>query len=96
MLTQLVYLKVNPKELEKFLTEVQAISRESKKEPGVRQFDILQEVDAPEHFILYEVYENPEALESHRLSAHFKRWQEVGVPLLSEPRKRVLYKTISK
>jgi (4S)-4-hydroxy-5-phosphonooxypentane-2,3-dione isomerase len=94
MLTQIVYLTVNKNKLEQFLIEVQANAQESVKEPGVRQFDVLQEVDAPEHFVLYEVYQNSEALEAHRRTDHFKQWQEVGVPLLSEPRKRVLYRPV--
>jgi (4S)-4-hydroxy-5-phosphonooxypentane-2,3-dione isomerase len=95
MITQIVYLSVNLSNRDIFIAEVLANARESVKELGVLRFDVLQQEDDPESFVLYEVYESPEALENHRQSVHFKRWQEVGVPLLSGPRRRVLYKTIS-
>jgi autoinducer 2-degrading protein len=94
MITQIVYLTVKARNFEAFLVEVQANARESLKEPGVLQFDVLQQKENPEHFVFYEVYDSQEALDAHRLTAHFKRWQEVGAPLLSGPRERVLYENL--
>jgi (4S)-4-hydroxy-5-phosphonooxypentane-2,3-dione isomerase len=95
MITQIVYLTVKENNLKAFLTEVQVNARESLKEPGVLRFDVLRGIDDPEQFVLYEVYESQEALAAHRLTAHFKRWQETGVPLLAGPRQRVLYEPIT-
>jgi autoinducer 2-degrading protein len=80
--------------MELFLAEVLANARESLKEPGVLRFDVLQQPDSPENFILYEMYDSPDSLEAHRKTTHFKRWQDVGVPLLAGPRERILYNPI--
>ena len=94
MLIQIVHLIVKPENLDTFLIEVCANARESLKEPGVRRFEVLQHSDYPDKFMLYEVYENSEALEAHRKTPQFKRWQDYGVPLLAVPRERVLYKPV--
>jgi autoinducer 2-degrading protein len=94
MLIQIVFLTVKPDNLDTFLVEACANARESLKEPGVLRFDVLQQSDFPDRFLLYEVYDGSEALEAHRQTAHFKRWQDVGVPLLAGSRERVLYKPI--
>lgn len=94
MITQIVYLTVDSENRDDFLVEIRANAQESLKEKGVLQFDILQKDDEPGSFVLYEVYESPEALEAHRNSSHFKRWLEFGVPLLSSPREKILYKKI--
>jgi (4S)-4-hydroxy-5-phosphonooxypentane-2,3-dione isomerase len=91
MVIQIVNLNVKLTNLDTFLVEVCANARESLKESGVIRFDVLQQYDLPERFLLYEVYDCPESLEAHRQTAHFKRWLEVGVPLLADPREKVLY-----
>lgn len=95
MIAQIVYLTVSPENRDALLYEIRANARESRKENGVMQFDILQQDEKPGSFVLYEVYESSEALEAHRNSAHFKRWQEFGVPLLSGPREKALYQKIT-
>lgn len=41
-------------------------------EPGSQRFDVLQEDDNPQHFLLYEVYRDRAAREAHRETPHFK------------------------
>ncbi len=93
MIVQVVYLEVKEEALSFFLQEARANAAESKKEAGVIQFDLLQQLDAPTKFMLYEAYQNEAALEAHRNTAHFKRWLDVGVPLLTK-REKVLYQLI--
>jgi autoinducer 2-degrading protein len=94
MIVQVVYLEVKPEALNEFIGEASANAEESRKEAGVIQFDLLQQQDSPTRFMLYEVYRDEAALEAHRHTAHFKRWTEVGVPLLAKPRERMLYRLI--
>lgn len=95
LITQIVYLAVNENNLEAFLAEIQANARESLKESGVQRFDILRETESRVRFVLYEVYDNQEALESHRLTQHLNRCLEYGVPLLAGPREKGLYENIN-
>jgi autoinducer 2-degrading protein len=93
MIVQVVYLEVKDGELDAFLKVASANIAESKKEEGVAQFDLLQQADAPNQFMLYEVYKDESALEAHRKTAHFQYWLEVGVPLLTK-REKVLYQLL--
>ena len=43
-------------------------------EPGCFRYDILQNVEEPEVFHLYEVYEDDQAFEFHKNTPHFKQW----------------------
>jgi autoinducer 2-degrading protein len=91
MIAQIVYLEVQADLLAVFLDEVSATVRASSQEPGVFQFDLLQQADNPLNFMLYEVYRSAEDIEAHRQTPHFKHWVEVGVPMLSKERVRVIY-----
>lgn len=92
MYAQVVYLEVKPELLDTFLAEATANAVESRKEPGVERFDLLQQADNPQRFMLYEVYRAESDLEAHRQTPHFKRWLEKGVPTLTGERVRVIYK----
>ena len=94
MITQIVYLSVAPENREALVHEARENARQSLLEDGVRRFDVLEQADDPTKLVLYEVYDSSEALETHRLTSHFKRWQEKAVPLLSKPRERTVYQLI--
>ena len=54
-------------------------ARESvKKDPGCRRFDVSQQQDDPLRWVLYEVYDAPEAHAAHRQSPHFLAYDEVA------------------
>lgn len=95
MYIQVVYLEVQPELLETFLAEATANAVESRKEPGVACFDVLQQADNPHRFMLYEVYHAESDLEAHRQTPHFQRWREKGAPTLSGERVRVIYRMVS-
>jgi autoinducer 2-degrading protein len=94
MLVQVVHLEVQPDNLKAFLAEADVNVQASRGEPGVIQFDLLQQVDSQTRFLLYEVYQDESALEGHRHTLHFKRWVELGVPLLTGERGRILYRRV--
>lgn len=91
MYVQVVYLEVRPELLETFLAEATANVLESRKEPGVERFDLLQQAEHPHRFMLYEVYHTEADLQAHRQTPHFQRWLEKGVPTLAGERVRVIY-----
>ena len=95
MVIQVVTLIVKPELLNTFLIEANANANASRNEPGVIQFDFLQDIDDPYQFMLYEVYRSLEDIESHRQTAHFKHWTKYGIPLLLNDRIRKVYKDIN-
>lgn len=91
MIIQVVHLEVQPDKMDAFLEEARLITAESRKEVGVVQFDLLKNESEPNKFMLYEVYKSKQALEAHRLTGHFIRWVDKGVPNLTGERIRVIY-----
>jgi (4S)-4-hydroxy-5-phosphonooxypentane-2,3-dione isomerase len=69
-----VDLDIVPAEREKFLAAITENGMASAKEPGCRRFDILNLASDPNHFFLYEIYDNEAALKAHRETAHFKKY----------------------
>jgi quinol monooxygenase YgiN len=57
----------------------------SEAEAGCQSFRAHQAVEDPTAFVLYEVYDSPEAFAAHRVSEHFRaNVEETLVPLLVE------------
>jgi (4S)-4-hydroxy-5-phosphonooxypentane-2,3-dione isomerase len=69
-----VDLDIVPAEREKFLAAITENGAASVKEPGCRRFDILNLASDPNHFFLYEIYDNEAALKAHRETPHFKKY----------------------
>jgi autoinducer 2-degrading protein len=74
MYVNAVDLDIVPTEREKFLAAITENGMATVKEPGCRRFDILNLASDPNHFLLYEVYDNEAALQAHRASDHFKKY----------------------
>jgi len=64
------------------------------KEPGNLRFDVLQHENDPTRFLLYEVYESPEAVEEHKRTAHYLKWRETVADWMAKPREGIKYSVI--
>jgi autoinducer 2-degrading protein len=71
-----------------------ANARESLEEPGVARFDVIQELDRPERFVLVEVYRTPEDAARHKETAHYQRWRDAVAQMMAEPRASVKYRNL--
>ena len=69
-----VFLEINPADMPKFMEAIKENGAASVKEPGCRTFNIHVSAKDPNQVFLYEVYDNAAALDSHRQSAHFKKY----------------------
>jgi (4S)-4-hydroxy-5-phosphonooxypentane-2,3-dione isomerase len=74
MIANVVDFDIKPAERENYLAAVTENGKASVTEPGCKRFDILNLASDPNHFVLYEVYENEAALQAHRASDHFKKY----------------------
>jgi (4S)-4-hydroxy-5-phosphonooxypentane-2,3-dione isomerase len=70
-----VDLVIVPSEMPKFLEAIKENGANAVKEPGCREFNITVLGSNPNHVFLYEVYDNEAALEAHRQTPHFKKYQ---------------------
>ena len=91
----LVQIHVLAEHLEAFREATLENARNSRKEPGIARFDMLQQADDPTRFLLVEVYRDAGAPARHKESAHYHAWIEKVTPLLAEPRTRMWYTNLS-
>ncbi len=55
-------------------------------EPGNLRFDVLQSLDDPTRFVLYEAYYTPEDFKRHQETPHYLKWKEEVKDWMAEPR----------
>jgi (4S)-4-hydroxy-5-phosphonooxypentane-2,3-dione isomerase len=74
MYVNAVDLDILPAERDNFLAAIKEHGAAAVTEPGCKRFDILNLASDPNHFLLYEVYDNEAALKAHRETDHFKKF----------------------
>jgi quinol monooxygenase YgiN len=94
MIAVVVHLQVKPESLDQFVAETKLNARNSRKEPGVVRFDVIQEVDDPSRFALFELYRDEQAIEAHRGTAHYAKWRDAVPAFLVTERTRAIYRAI--
>lgn len=58
---------------------------ESKKDPGVVRFEVLQQDSRANHYTIVEVWQTRQAFEAHSAAEHTKRFREKLQPMLGSP-----------
>lgn len=91
MFVVFVYVHVKSEFVEAFRIESEQNARESRKETGVVRFDILQQMDDPTRFVLYEAYKDEAGAKAHKETAHYAKWRDAVAPMMAEPRYSVKY-----
>jgi len=81
-----VFIHVKPECIEAFKTASLANARSSILEAGIARFDVLQQADASNRFVLVEVYRNPADQAAHRETAHYATWRDTVASMMAEPR----------
>jgi autoinducer 2-degrading protein len=59
-------------------------------EPGCRRFDVCIDPNDMTIVFLYEIYDSRAAFEAHLASAHFKEFESIVAPWVSDKRVRTL------
>ena len=91
----LVHSHVHTEQVERFREVTLQNAEASRREAGCVRFDVIQQADDPSRFTFIEVFKSEEDGVAHRESSHFKKWLEEAVPLMVEPRTRVIYRDVS-
>jgi quinol monooxygenase YgiN len=82
-LVLVVNIRIKPEDVDKFMAEVIANAKAARTESGCKQFDVLVDKDDPTKVMLYEIYKDDAAFESHQQTPAFKHYLEHAVPLLA-------------
>ena len=86
-----VHVHVKSECVEAFKEATLANARASVREPGIARFDVVQQHDDTNRFVLVEVYRTPEAPAQHKETAHYQAWRDAVAGLMAEPRYSVKY-----
>jgi len=78
-----VELDIAPGQMAKFMEAIRENGAASVKEPGCREFNISVLASDPNHVFLYEVYDSEAALNAHRATDHFKKYQAAVANLVT-------------
>ena len=87
MLITQVQIEVKPECIGAFKAACLENAAGSLREPGIARFDVLQQQDNPENFVLIEVFRNDAAPALHKQTAHYKKWAETVAEMMAAPRR---------
>ena len=95
MVVLYVTIQVKPEHVAEFIETARYDSEHSQNdEPGCLRFDVIQDLDNPNRFYLYEVYKDEAALQAHRQTPHFKLYSGKTQAWLAVPPERRYGKNI--
>jgi autoinducer 2-degrading protein len=87
MYVVVVQVHVKPAAAESFIQATRENHSATQTEAGNLRFDVLQQTDDPERFVLYEVYQDESSFQAHQQTAHYLRWRDTVSPMMVEPRR---------
>ena len=76
MLAIVVNLEIKPATEEQAIAALEANAAGSRQEPGCLKWEWSRKLDEPTHFAIYELYRDQAAIDAHRTSPHFLRWDQ--------------------
>lgn len=85
MNTRMTDIQVKHGQVEGFLAASAPFAEACLREPGLVSFALLQQLNAPLHFSLFEVYHDDQAWEAHLAAEHFTGWKAAIASLLELP-----------
>jgi autoinducer 2-degrading protein len=85
---------VKPEYQEAFIEATLENGRNTRKEPKNLRFDILQCLDDPNRFFLYEVYSDTSGMDDHKETSHYNQWRETVEEMMAKPREGIKYQNL--
>ena len=89
-----VNIRIKPENVDAWMKKALENARDARKEPGCRHFDVLVDPNDRTKVMLYEIYNDDKAFETHQQTQHFKKYLAEAVPLLAS-RERQVWKLAS-
>lgn len=83
-----VKLRIKPENVQNFMTRLAENAKGARAEPGCRTFDVCVDPNDATSVLLYEVYADERAFETHQQTPHFKKYLAEAVPLLASRERR--------
>jgi quinol monooxygenase YgiN len=80
----IVDFEIHPDKIDEFMALITTNAKASMGESGCKQFDILRVNDQPNRVVLYEIYDNGEALKAHGTMPHVTTFFAAAKPLIAK------------
>jgi len=91
MFVQLVHIRLKPGCVEQFLDVFTVNYEGTRAEPGNYRFDVLQDPQDENHFVIYEMFESEAAVDVHRQTEHYRTTAEGLKALMSTAERQKEY-----
>ena len=72
MFVQFVHIRIKPGRLQEFFEVFRVNFDGTRAEPGNYRFDVLQDAEDDHHFVIYEAFEDEDAVNAHRQTEHYR------------------------
>ncbi len=95
MIVTFVHVWVKPESVEDFKKASIENHGNSIKEPGNLRFDVLQDSNDLNKFVLYEAYESQEAAAAHKQTTHYLKWRETVADMMAKSREGVAHNILA-
>ncbi len=89
-----VHVHVKAEHREAFIEATLENARNTIREAGNLRFDVLQQAEDTNRFVLLEVYGDEAGMKAHKDTQHYARWAATVAPWMAEPRKGVRYEPL--
>jgi quinol monooxygenase YgiN len=83
-LVNAINLDIIPDQFDKFMAAAKENAEASVKDPGCREFNVVVANNDPHHVMFFEVYDNAAALDAHRQTEHYKKYQETTKDMVAK------------
>lgn len=94
MYVTLVNVRVKPEHIDAFIVATRLYHVSLVKEAGNKRFDVLQNVKAPDLFLIDKAYASAEDALAHNETDHYRVWREAVAEMIAEPPQSVRHKAI--
>lgn len=85
-----VRIRIQPQHVDTFMQHLAVNAAAARLEPGCLTFDVLVDPADRTRIMLYEVYKDEAAFQSHQATQPFKTYLAEAVPLLAERERQFL------
>ncbi|WFA05772.1 MULTISPECIES: putative quinol monooxygenase [Bacillus] len=85
MIVLQAYMKVKPEKRDSFLESIQPLLKHSRAESGNAQYELFENTEEANTFVMLEQWKDQEALDAHNQTEHFQTFVKQAGDLLAEP-----------
>ena len=95
MIVRVIRVFVKPEFIDQFEAATRANHEASLGERGVLRFDVLRHPENRGEYLLYEVYADHAATETHKQTPHYAVWKEAVAEMMARPRESESFEVIA-